>query len=226
MARARRLGDTSTKARKRYYRASERYLKKADETSGATSKRYRQLARQSFDDALATYEPDNRQKFSKPIEKLASRFGVDLEKRRELPKDSKAAEREIQRRDIRQKQAIGESSKVLESSLSDDTVRRETEAQTLFRSSEIGRRIIGGYVDVWRDKATVTDPSTGESRVDTSKIYPALFEYFGVDNLADLLEAVEGEIGDKLYEMGDSDEIYEGVKLLIQNKVLDNDLYE
>ena len=220
MARAPRKGDSSTNARKRYYRASERYLKKAEQSSGATAKKYRQLARQNFDDALATYEPSNRQKYSKPIQRLASEFGVDLERRRELPKDKSARQREITVRENRQRRVIAESEGVREFDMQDEDVRREREAQTLFRSSEIGRRIIGGYVDVWRDYATVTDPETGERRIDTKRIFKALFAYFNVDNLPDLIEAVENDIGETLYEMGNDDEIYEVVKLTIQNMVL------
>ncbi len=225
-SRAPKKGDVSTNARKRYYRASERYLKKAEESSGATASRYRQLARQNFEDALATYDPANTQKYSKPIQRLAGEFGYDLEKRRELPKDGTFLDRELERRKLRQTQAIGESSRVKESSLADESTRREREAQTLFRSSEIGRRIIGGYVDVWRDEATVIDEVTGERKVDTRRIFSALYKYFGVDNLADLVEKVENEIGETLYRMGDDDEIYEVVKLQIQNKVIDNTLYE
>jgi hypothetical protein len=96
----------------------------------------------------------------------------------------------------------------------------------LFKNAEIGRRIIGGYVDVWRDEATVIDPETGERKIDTRRIFAALYKHFNVDNLSDLVEKVEAENGETLYEMGNDDEIYEVVKLSIQNKVLDNTLYE
>lgn len=224
--RARKAGDVSTNARKRYYRASERYLKQAEKSSGSTAARYRQLARQSFEDALATYDPANTQKYSKPIQRLAAEFGYDLEKRRELPTDSAEAERAIERRRSRQQYVIGESRFYKESALKDVGTRREREAQALFKSSEIGRRIIGGYVDVWRDEAVTIDETTGERKIDTRQIFKALFKYFDVDNLADLVEKVENEIGEVLYEMGNADEIYEVVKLSIQNKVLDNTLYE
>ena len=225
-ARARKAGDVSTNARKRYYRASERYLKQAEKSSGSTAARYRQLARQSFEDALATYDPANTQKYSKPIQRLAAEFGYDLEKRRELPTDSAEAERTIERRRSRQQYVIGESRFYKESALKDVGTRREREAQALFKSSEIGRRIIGGYVDVWRDEAVTIDEITGERKIDTRQIFKALFKYFDVDNLADLVEKVENEIGEVLYEMENADEIYEVVKLSIQNKVLDNTLYE
>lgn len=226
MARKRKQGDVSTNARKRYYRASERYLKKAEQASGSTAKRYRQLARQNFEDALATYDPANTQKYSKPIQRLANEFGYDLEALRELPTRSDEREQAISFRARRQERLIRESDYAKESSAANEDIRRDREAQALFKNSEIGRRIIGGYVDVWREDATVTDEKTGERKVDTRKIFKSLYKYFGVDNLADLVEKVEAEIGETLYEMGNDDEIYEVVKLSIQNKVLDNTLYE
>lgn len=224
--RKRKAGDDSTNARKRFYRASERYLKKAEESSGTTSKRYRQLARQNFEDAIATYDPANTQKFSKPIQRLAAEFGYDLEEYRRYSSDYTEAIKQYRVREKRQKRVISESENVLEGKLNDPDTRRELEAETLFRSSEIGRRIIGGYSEVWRDEATVIDKVTGERRIDTRRIFKALYKYFGVDNLADLIEKVEAEVGDSLYEMGNDDEIYEVVKLTITNKVLENDLYE
>ena len=226
MARRKKQGDVSTNARKRYYRASERYLKKAEQASGASAKRYRQLAKQNFEDALATYDPANTQKYSKPIQRLAGEFGYDLDAMRQLPESNAERKSAMFRRARKQERVVRESKYVTETALKSDDVRREREAQTLFKNAEIGRRIIGGYVDVWRDEATVTDPETGERKIDTRRIFPALYKHFNVDKLSDLVEKVENEIGSVLYEMGDDDEIYEVVKLSIQNKVLDNTLYE
>ena len=218
-SRAPNKGDVSTNARKRYYRASERYLKKAEESSGVTSKRYRQLAKQNFEDALGTYDPANTQKYSKPMQRLAAEFGYDLEGSRQLPENKAEAARIVERRQRKQQYLINESRNALESTMSDEQMRKEREAKTLFRSSEIGRRIIGGYVEVWKDEATYIDEATGERKIDTRKIFKSLYKYFGVDNLSELVEAVENEIGETLYQMGDTDEIYEVVKLSIQKKI-------
>ena len=226
MTRRKKQGDVSTNARKRYYRASERYLKKAEQASGANAQRYRQLAKQSFEDALATYDPANTQKYSKPIQRLAGEFGYDLDAMRQLPESNAERESAMSRRARIQERIVRESEYVTETALKSDDVRREREAQTLFKNAEIGRRIIGGYVDVWRDEATVIDPETGERKIDTRRIFAALYKHFNVDKLSDLVEKVENEIGSVLYEMGNDDEIYEVVKLSIQNKVLDNTLYE
>lgn len=222
-SRARKAGDESTIARKRYYRASERYLKKAEESSGSTAARYRQLAKQNFEDALATYDPANTQRYSKPIQRLASEFGYDLEAMRQLPTDGNDAMRLLEKRRIRQDDALRRSIDITQTSLKDPDVRREREAWSLFRSGDIGKRIIGGYVDVWREEATYLDES-GQPKIDTRKIIPALYKHFGVDNMADLLDKVEQEVGEDLFRMGNAEEIYETVKLRITLKQMDNAL--
>ena len=214
--RARKKGDASTNARKRYYRSAERNLKKAEKSTGATAAKYRQLAKQDFEDALDTYDPSTTQNFSQPIKRLANEFGVDLEGRR---KEFVKAGDELRERRIRQ------SKNVLESTLQDPNVRRGRAARALLNNDKIGSRILGGLVDVWRDKATVTD-ETGMTKIDTSKILPSLFDYFNVGSLADLLDKVEEIVGDKLYKDEDSEMMYEAVKLLIQTKVAENDLVQ
>lgn len=214
--RARKKGDASTNARKRYYRSAERNLKKAEKSTGATAAKYRQLAKQDFENALDTYNPSTTQNFSQPIKRLANEFGVDLEGRR---KEFVTAGDELRERRIRQ------SKNVLESALQDPNIRREREARALLNNDKIGSRILGGLVDVWRDKATVTD-ETGATKIDTSKIMPSLFDYFNVDNVADMLEKIEKIVGDKLYKDEDSEMMYEAVKLLIQTKVAENTLVQ
>ena len=212
-SRAMRKGDIATNARKRYYRSAERNLAKAEQSTGATRSRYRALARQDFEDALSTYDPSTTQKFSKPIQRLADEFGIDLDKARSrFTSDSKQREKSIKR-----------SAESLESSMRDPEARREKEARALLSNKKIGKRIMGGLVDIWRDEATiVTD--TGELKVDQSKILPSLFDYFNVDNVADMLEKVEQIIGDKLYADEDQDSMYEAVKIMLQTKIADNAL--
>lgn len=215
-ARPRKKGDDSTNARKRYYRSAERNLKKAEASTGATSAKYRQLAKMDFEAALDTYDPSTTQNFSQPIKRLANEFGVDLESRR---KEFITSDDETRRKRIRQ------SENVLESALQNPDIRREREARALLNNDKIGSRILGGLVDVWRDAATVTD-EMGRTKVDTSKILPTLFEYFNVTNLADMLQKLEKAIGDRLYKDEDSESMYEAVKLVIQTKVAGNTLVQ
>ena len=219
-ARAKKAGDASYNARRRYYRSAERNLKKAENSSGATAARYRQLAKQDFQDALGTYEND-QQKLSKPMQQLGEKLGVNAEEMRAR----KVGDMETSKSDATRNRLISSSTNVLEKNLSNEDVRREREARALLNNDKIGSRIMGGLVDVWKDKATVTvvDESGIEyQKIDNSKILPALFDYFEVDNLADMLEKVEKIIGDKLYKDEDEDTMYEAVKLMLQVHTLKN----
>ena len=51
-----------------------------------------------------------------------------------------------------------------------------------------------------------------------------IYDYLGVDNMADALEKMEQQIGEQLYENIDQNNYYEIVKLTIQTKVADNTL--
>lgn len=212
---ARPTGDKATVARKRFYRSAERNLKKAEQTTGATAARYRQLARQDFNKALDTYSAGTTQKFSKPITRLANEFGIDLEEERAKMRDrSKKQQEKIREKAI---DLTGSSKKALVSSIDDIEERRQQQAREIL-NSPIGSRILGGFVDIWRDKAMEEDEE-GNVTVNQKKILPVLFDYFNVDNLADLLEKVEEIIGDKLYADEDSDMMYEAVKILLQTHI-------
>lgn len=211
-------GDTATNARKRYYRAAERYLKQADSASGATAARYRALARQELDNALSTYSKDTTQKFSKPITRLANDLGVSLTQERQKIKsrsDKQAEKLRTSAIDL-----SGKSAARLVSNKPSAEQLRQDEARAVL-NSPIGSRIIGGLVDVWKDTATVTGDD-GELTIDQRKILPALFDYFEVDNLADMLDKVEEIIGDKLYSDEDNENMYEAVKIMLQIHVMND----
>ena len=202
-------------ARRRFARAAERNLQKSKETSGATSERYRQLARQNLESAINLYDSSSlNKKSAQRIRQAAGELGIDLE-------SAKANTGRSNKLD-----AMSRSFNTLEGTLSDVSFRREQEARALLNDDRIGSRILGGLVDVWREAATVED-DTGMAHIDNSKIMPVLFDYFGVDNLADMLDKLEASIGSELYDMrGDADNIYEHVKVQIQNKVLENTLVQ
>lgn len=202
-------------ARRRFARAAERNLKKSKETSGATSERYKQLARQNLESAIDLYDSSSiNRKSAQRIRQAAGELGIDLE----------AAKSDTGRSN--KLDAMSRSMGTLEGNLADDNFRREREARALLNDDRIGSRILGGLVDVWRDKATVVDDN-GRAHIDNTRIMPVLFDYFGVDNLADMLDKLEASIGSKLYDMrGDADNIYEHVKVLIQTKVLENTLVQ
>lgn len=210
-------GDTSYNARRRFTRSAQRNLEKAEATTGATAARYRNLAKQDLEKALQTYDKRTTQDFSRPIKDLAASLDVNLNQSRQQLKQTKTEVANKMRN-----AAVDRSISRLESELQDSEVRRQAEARSVF-NSPVGQRIIGGLVDVWKSEA-VEIGADGMQKVNKAKMMKAIFDYFGTDNLADVLEKVEDELGESLYRQGDKDEIYETVKLQIQNKVADNTL--
>lgn len=225
MPRARRkTGDDATNARKRYYRAAERYLKQAKDASGATAARYRALAREQLDSALDTYSKATTQRFSQPIQRIANELGVSLdEKRQQIKQRSDEYAEKIRTAAIDLDE--GKSKESLVSERTDAESLRQAEARTLL-NSPIGQRVLGGTVDIWRKEAYSVDDA-GEKQLDRSKILPALYDYFKVDNLADLLDKIEQITGEDLYKDPNVDAFYESVKITLQDKLIsDNSLVE
>lgn len=218
MARAKRpTGDAANNARKRYYRDAERYLKQAEKATGATAARYRSMAEKRLNEALNTYTKGTTQNFAKPIQNIANQLGVDLnEVRDKIRSRSKKQEKQIRDRYIDETRSLY----ALKGSRDPETLR-QNEARALF-NSPIGSRIIGGTVEIWQGKATVTLPD-GSTQIDKSKILPALYEYFNVDNLADLLIAIETMSGEDLYKSPDDEAFYESVKITIQTMIAENE---
>lgn len=210
MAKRSKKADETYNARRRYTRAAERYLDKAENSSGATAARYRQLAKTNYQSAVSLYGSSSHAKKSAGIKSLEAEFGVDCER-------VNSARRE---------DLVKQSVFSLESSLADIDVRREQEARALLNDDTIGSRILGGLVDVWKGPATVTDEN-GLFRVDNKKIVPALLDYFKVDSLADMISKLEDSIGSSLYDLkGNIEDIYEYVRITIAEKVRDNTLVQ
>lgn len=210
-------GDAATNARKRFYRKAESYLKQAAQSVGATAQRYRELARLNLDDALKTYAKGTTQKFSKPIQAIANALGVDLEgERRKIQGMSNEAAEKMRRENIRLDEQ-SKSAKALRSREITIDELREEEARAIL-NSPLGKRIIGGTVDIWRDKATV-QTAEGE-KIDKTKILPALYEHYKVDNLADLLDKLQEIAGENLYKFPESEVMYEAVKITLAKRVI------
>lgn len=207
-------GDAATIARKRFYRKAESYMKQAEASTGATAGRFRALAMMQLEDALDTYSSSYSRPFSKPIQNLANKLGVDLDEfRRKLKDKSKEAAEKIRSKliDVKSDSAISERS-LRSREITVDEMREE-EARAIL-NSPLGRRVIGSTADIWRDEATVYDEN-GQPKIDKSKILPALYKHYQVDNLADLLDKMEKQAGDAFYQDPDSEVMYETVKLTI-----------
>lgn len=199
--RPRKKSDSTYNARRRYVREAKRNLKQAEQSTGATAARYKKLAQESYKKALQTYT-DTKQKVSKNIREVGEALGIDYQTRRETYREDRQNIAKLERESFEftetGRKQIGKQARI-------------REAETIF-NSPIGRRVVGGLEGIWREPAT--DPS---GKVDKAKIFPALYDYFGVDNLADLLAKVEAELGDLLYaDEGSERENYDVVKLTIQ----------
>lgn len=206
------LGDEIYNARRREFRAAIRYLDMSEKTSGVTASRQRQLAKKHYDNALELYASNKPQRQSSNARRLQEAFGYGPENAIVSPDNV-----EIN---------IARSLSSLQSSMQGVDARREAEARALLNDDTIGSRILGGLVDVWREAATVLDEN-GMTRIDNTKIVPALLDYFKVDSLADMIEKLEETIGSSLYDLkGNIEDIYEYVRLTIARKVRDNTLIQ
>lgn len=222
-------GDTATNARKRFYRSAERRLKQAEQAGGATASRLRYLAKLDLQAALKTYSKSTTQKFSKPIQKIANDLGVNLaEERQKIKQRSDESANKIREAAIDLSKG-SKSARRLVKREADESQLREEEA-TAILNSPIGSRIFGGTVDLWKGKGTVKyidEEGIEREKVDLNRVYPILFEYFKVDNLAGLVKAVEDIAGEMLYQSDEKEAFYESAKMTIQDHIAsDNSLIQ
>lgn len=224
MARKAKRGDASYNARRREYRAAQRYLKKANENTGAVAEKNRALAKQHLMNALDTYDPNApAQRISSQIINIGAQLGIDVQGMRSefIPTVSKDASAVQKKRAVqKQKEAIEASFQSLESAREDAQVRSELEAQELMSNPTIGKRIMGGLVDIWRDKVSKKKKAS-ENRQAAQE---AIFDYFNANSWVDVLQKLEQAIGSDLYAIASELEAYEIVKLAIQKGVTGNTL--
>ena len=221
----RKPGDKSYNARRREYRAAQRYLDKANQSTGEVAEKNRSLARQHLFNALDTYDPTApNQNISSQIINIGAALGIDVQGARSelIPKLSKDATAQQRKRAIeRQKEAVQASTQALETTLQEN--RRELEAQELMGTgSPIAKRVMGGLVDIWREKVS-TGKSAEENRAAAQK---AIFDKFKVSSWADVLEKLEHAIGSELYLIAGDLEIYDTVRIAIQKGVTGNTLVQ
>lgn len=206
-ARARKAGDDAYNARRRFTRSAERYLKRAGETTGETATRYRELARQNFEQAVSTYSDETKQKMSSSIKNLAKEFGVDIENQR--------GEWITKKTSTQRDKIIQKSYTQLEGTLSPEIgpdIRSEFEAKALLSDKSIGKRIMGGLVEIWEDAETLVERQA------------KIFEYFNANSWSEVIEQIEKKLGDSLYQSEDSEQWYRSVKLELQKMVRNNTL--
>ena len=189
MARARKRGDSNWNAIRRYARQSERYLKQASTMQGVEKSRTEALARSSLERAISTYSDPSKAENNSLIRNLSQRLNPQ--------KPTRSGGKG------RQEQLKAESFAALESSRDDEEMRRELEAEEIL-STDIGNRVYGALVDVWKDSPYI----------DRNE---AIMEHFGADSMADVLQAIE-DAGIDLYADPESLERYEEIRTAISER--------
>ena len=214
-------GDDAFNARRRERRAAQRYIDKANKSSGATRNKYLQIAREHYENAMRTYDPTTKQDFAAQMKRIAAELGEDIYKYRKQYENMTGKKQELMRKQYEEsrKEQEKQSFEALESKLKDDVFRREKEANIIL-NSPVGKRIMAGLVDVWSGAISKGNTADENRRLAES----AIFEYFNADNWADVISAIEETIGESLYQLTGEDDFYEVVKTLIQTKVAANTL--
>lgn len=224
MARKAKSSDISYNARRREYRAAQRYLRIANENTGVVAEKNRALARTHLLNALETYDPTApAQKISSQIINTAAALGIDVQvQRSEFIMTITTQMTPKQRKNLleRQARAIERSTQALESARDDAETRAALEANEIMSNPIIGKRIMGGLVDVWKDKVS-KGKSAAENRRDAQK---AIFTYFGASSWVDVLQKLEQAVGSELYAIANELEMYDVIKLSIQKGVTGNTL--
>lgn len=217
MARKGKTSDATYNARRREYRAAQRYLKKANETSGATASRNRALAQTHLQNALNTYDLTQNQEISASIVNIGAELGIDVYGyRQDMRSDFVGSKTKYE---ARARRIEKESTRALESSLSDEDIRRDEEARAIMNNPSLGKRIIGGLSSVWSDSVKKGN-SNAENR---QAIQDSVFEYFGVQKWADVIDKLRDMAGESLFEVSNDLEMYDTVKIAIEKGIARNE---
>lgn len=191
MARARKISDDVYNARRRFRRQAERYIKKANETSGVTKNRYESMARNALEKAIASYAGNKPQgKIAQLAEKLnITQARIDIIRTNEI-KTKKGRENFI----VESKSALFTSNK--------DKSRNDM-AKDILSDKNVASAFYGGLSDIWAN--------TEVGRENPNK---ALTEYYGVESIMDIIEMLENA-GVDIYKPIENDGTYMDIALQI-----------
>ena len=176
-------------ARRRYARLAERYMKQAADMKGIEKSRTETLARSALERAISTYADPKKAMGSSLIKGLAKQLKPTMPTK-------KVGE------GIRG-QHIAESYAALDKVRTDDSIRRELEAQEILET-DIGNRVYGALVDIWKDS-------------DYADRNQAIMDYFGAESMADVIQAIE-DAGIDLYADPESMERYQEIRTAISER--------
>lgn len=199
MPREKRDSDETYNARRRYRRQAERFIKKADESSGILKSRYEAQARSATINALSTYAKGQQPKGR--VKQLTEMLGIDAKTVQQV-----AFAKGMQSGGV----STGLVSRLVQRSkqtlVSAET--RDVMAKEILGTGNVGSRFYGGLVDIWGD--------TPEHREHPNQ---SILDFFGTDSMMDVIEDLEAE-GIDLYTPDENEDVYKSAQLALQQYIL------
>ena len=199
MSREKRDSDETYNARRRYRRQAERFIKKADESSGILKSRYEAQARNATINALSTYAKGQQPKGR--VKQLTEMLGIDAKTVQQVAfakgmQSSGVSTGLVSRLVQRSKQTLASAE------------TRDAMAKEILSTGNVGSRFYGGLVDIWGD--------TPEHREHPNQ---SILDFFGTDSMMDVIEDLEAE-GIDLYTPDENEDVYKSAQLVLQQYIL------
>ena len=199
MPREKRDSDETYNARRRYRRQAERFIKKADESSGILKSRYEAQARNATINALSTYAKGQQPKGR--VKQLTDMLGIDAKTVQQVAfakgmQSGGVSSGLVSRLIQRSKQTLASAE------------TRDEMAKEILSTGNVGSRFYGGLVDIWGD--------TPEHREHPNQ---SILDFFGTDSMMDVIEDLEAE-GIDLYTPDENEDVYKSAQLALQQYIL------
>lgn len=199
MPREKRDSDETYNARRRYRRQAERFIKKADESSGILKSRYEAQARNATINALSTYAKGQQPKGR--VKQLTEMLGIDAKTVQQVAfakgmQSGGVTTGLVSRLVQRSKQTLASAE------------TRDAMAKEILSTGNVGSRFYGGLVDIWGD--------TPEHREHPNQ---SILDFFGADSMMDVIEDLEAE-GIDLYTPDENEDVYKSAQLALQQYIL------
>ena len=199
MPREKRDSDETYNARRRYRRQAERFIKKADESSGILKSRYEAQARNATINALSTYAKGQQPKGR--VKQLTEMLGIDAKTVQQVAfakgmQSGGVSTGLVSRLVQRSKQTLASAE------------TRDEMAKEILSTGNVGSRFYGGLVDIWGD--------TPEHREHPNQ---SILDFFGTDSMMDVIEDLEAE-GIDLYTPDENEDVYKSAQLALQQYIL------
>lgn len=191
MARARKNSDDVYNARRRFRRQAERYIKKANETSGVAKNRYESMARNALEKAIASYAGNKPQG---KIAQLAEKLNI-TQARINIVRAEKAVTKEDRAN------FIIESRSALFTANKDKS--RDDMAKDILSDKNVASSFYGGLSDIWAN--------TEAGRKNPNQ---AIMEYFNAETIMDVIEMLE-KAGINIYKPSENGDTYMDIALQI-----------